>query len=272
MTLGVAETDGGYLAYEIGGAGRRVVMLHGGLLNRSQWTAEAPALAATGHQVAWMDARGHGESSTQAGPYHPHEDVIALLDHLGWADATLVGLSGGARAAIDAALEHPERVAAMLLVAPGYSGMELHDPFVTACDAEMARSAGAGDLAGFTEAFLRAWVDGPMRQPGDVDPAVRLACQEMVAGTLARHAAGGPPEWEEAGAADRLGELAMPIEAVIGSLDSTDIAAAVQKIGAEARDARVSVVEGAGHVVNLDQPAAFGRLLAAFMQRTVLPE
>ena len=259
---------GGELAYETAGddaTSDPVVMLHGGLLDRHQWDTEFSALGAT-RRVIRYDARGHGESSVADGDFAFHADLVALLDHLDLPRVTGVGLSLGARTIIDAALVHPHRFGALLLVSPGYSGIEFTDPFVLEHTAAMLTAAGDGDTEAFVEAFLRAWVDGPDRSPGDVDPTVRTRCHDM-ARTAAARGFGSTGRLHEVGAAERLAELSMPVDVVLGDLDSTDIAAAAERIVTAVRDAHVTTVRGAGHAVNLDRPDAFGAVLHDFLDR-----
>ncbi|GIG56913.1 hydrolase [Longispora fulva] len=262
-----ARVRQGELAYERAGSGRPVVLLHAGVLDRSQWDVEFAVLAG-GHDVVRLDARSHGESSTRpAGEFTSTEDLAGLLDHLGLDRVTLVGLSLGARTAIDFALRAQERVAAMLLVGPGYSGMEFSDPYVLACLAEIDRAVAARDAGALLEALLRVWVDGPHRAPEQVGVEVRARCAAMARGTLLRHA-GSAGTVVEVGAGGRFGELAMPVDVVVGDLDSTDILRAAERLRGEAADARLVTVPGAGHMVNLDRPEAFGAALESFLART----
>jgi pimeloyl-ACP methyl ester carboxylesterase len=112
-------------------------------------------------------------------------------------------------------------------------------------------------------------VDGPHRSPYEVDPAVRERCR-----TAARKAAaklGGEGRIREVGAAGRFGELTMPVDVVLGDLDSTDILAAGERIAAEAPDGRVHRVAGAGHSLNLDQPDAFAAVLRTVTTGRAVP-
>ena len=214
---------GGELVYETAGdddTNDPVVMLHGGLLDRRQWDTEFTAVAAT-HRVIRFDARGHGESSLADGDFAFHADLVALLDHLEVRRVTAVGLSLGARTIIDAALVHPHRFGALLLVSPGYSGIEFTDPFVLEQTAAMVTAAGDGDAEAFVEAFLRAWVDGPNRSPADVDPEVRSRCHDMAINAALR-GFGSRGRLHEVGAAERFSELSMPVDVVLGELDSAD--------------------------------------------------
>ena len=259
---------GGELVYETAGddgTNDPVVMLHGGLLDRRQWGTEFTAVAAT-HRVIRFDARGHGESSLADGDFAFHADLVALLDHLEVQRVTAVGLSLGARTIIDAALVHPRRFGALLLVSPGYSGIEFTDPFVLAQTAAMLAAAGDGDAEAFVEAFLRAWVDGPNRSPADVDPEVRSRCHDMAI-NAARRGFDSTGRLHEVGAAERFSELSMPVDVVLGELDSADIVAASERIAAAVPGARVDTIIGAGHAANLEQPDAFGVVLRDFLDR-----
>jgi pimeloyl-ACP methyl ester carboxylesterase len=148
--------------------------------------------------------------------------------------------------------------------------MQFEDPFVLAQIEAIDRAAAAHDTDGFVEGFLRAWVDGPHRSPAEVDPGVRTRCADAARTAVAKPRPAG--RLLEVGAADRLSELAMPVDVVLGALDSTDILAAGERIAAAATDARVHRVEGAAHSVNLDRPDAFAGVLRAFLSdRTIRP-
>ena len=265
-----ALVPGGELAYEMSlaaGSGVAVVFLHGGLLDHRQWDAEFRSLIDTA-PVIRFDARGHGTSSVPIADFSHHLDLIALLDALGVERVIGVGLSLGARTLIDAGLLAPSRFRALLLVSPGYSGLEFEDPFVLEQHAAIGRAAQQRDVAGVVEAFLRAWVDGPRRTADAVDPAVRSRCREMAHAAVLR-GGGGPGLVREVGAADRLDELAMPIQVVLGDLDSADIERAADRIVTRAVNARLAVVRDAGHAVNLDQPVVFLDVLSAFLAEHV---
>jgi pimeloyl-ACP methyl ester carboxylesterase len=116
--------NGARLFYEEAGEGPAVVLVHGGLGDLRMWDGVVPLLAAS-HRVVRLDVRGFGRSDAPAGEFSPHEDLRALLDGLGIESAALVGLSLGGRIVLDAALELPERVSALVLVAPGVNGLPL---------------------------------------------------------------------------------------------------------------------------------------------------
>jgi 3-oxoadipate enol-lactonase len=260
----VTARDEARLAYQAAGSGRPIVLLHAGVLDARMWDADFARLA-RGYRVVRYDARGHGRSSPAAGDFAHHEDLHDVLEALDLPSATLVGLSLGARTAIDFSLAHPEMIDALVLAAPGASGMELRDPICLRRTEEMIAALRAGDVAGGVEAFLRAWVDGPRRGPGEVDRGVRERARAMATTTIVDHPPPGPAR--ELHAVDRLDELRAPILALVGDLDSPDIAALADRLVTAAPRATQAVIPGAGHTLNLERPELFAAAIDAFLGR-----
>jgi pimeloyl-ACP methyl ester carboxylesterase len=94
-----------------------VVIVHGLSYFSYDWIPMATVLASD-RQVAAMDMRGFGDSGSARDYSVPAfaGDIIALLDHLGWSQAILVGHSMGGRNCTYCAAEHPDRIAGLLLV------------------------------------------------------------------------------------------------------------------------------------------------------------
>lgn len=132
------------LGYDNKDAGPPVVLVHGGLGDLRMWDGVVPLLAVS-HRVVRFDVRGFGRTETAVGKFSPHEDIRAMLDALGIESAALVGLSLGGRIVLDAALELPERVSALVLVAPGVNGLPLEGVYTEEQDREfdeaLARAA-----------------------------------------------------------------------------------------------------------------------------------
>ncbi|WP_174298311.1 alpha/beta fold hydrolase [Sphingomonas bacterium] len=111
---GFVDHDGAriYFAVFNQGGGRPVVLLHGGFASSASWGFEVPRLAPR-HEVIVIDSRGHGRSTMPAGPLSYRQmttDVVAVLDRLRVARASVVGVSDGGIVGLLLAIHHSDRV------------------------------------------------------------------------------------------------------------------------------------------------------------------
>src|SRR5687767_4008009 len=109
------------IAYDVRGSGPVIVLLTGSNLDRRMWNREAAWLSKT-HTVVRYDLRAHGQSDTATAPFSMLGDLIGVMDALKIDKAALIGLSAGSAIALDAALEHPDRVERIVLAGPAPSG------------------------------------------------------------------------------------------------------------------------------------------------------
>jgi pimeloyl-ACP methyl ester carboxylesterase len=108
------------ISYEVTGEGRPVLLIHGFASNaRVNWwdTGWVKVLNEAGYQAVTFDNRGHGSSGKLYDPAaYPApemaEDARRLLDHLGIAEALVMGYSMGARIAAFLTINHAPRVRA----------------------------------------------------------------------------------------------------------------------------------------------------------------
>jgi 3-oxoadipate enol-lactonase len=104
--------------YELHGSGDPLVLIGGLASDISQWAWLTDWCAQTHHVLAF-DNRGAGRTDKPDVPYTitmMANDTDALMEAVGMSHATVLGISMGGRIALDLALEHPDRVARLILV------------------------------------------------------------------------------------------------------------------------------------------------------------
>jgi pimeloyl-ACP methyl ester carboxylesterase len=113
-----ADVNGINLYYEIHGAGRPLILLHGGLGSGEMFGPLLPALAAS-HKVIAVDLQGHGRTADVDRPISIEtmaDDIAALIEHLGLDRPDVMGYSLGGGVAMLTAIRHPEVVGRLVAV------------------------------------------------------------------------------------------------------------------------------------------------------------
>ena len=104
------------LYYEVQGAGKPLILLHGGLASADAWVNQITVFAQH-YRVIALDSRGQGRTTDAEAPITYHriaEDTVGLIDYLGIDAAYVVGWSDGGIVGLDLAIHHPERVIALV--------------------------------------------------------------------------------------------------------------------------------------------------------------
>lgn len=263
-TTGTADVNGAELYYEVSGEGEPLVLVHAGIADGRMWDGQVESFAQR-YRVIRPDLRGFGRSPMVEGPYSHHEDLRALLDALGVGRASFVGCSMGGGAVIDFALENPERVEALVLVGSAVGGFRFDEEPPEEWD-ELVAADEAGDLERVSELEVRMWVDGPLRGPDAVDPAVRDLVREMNLIALQNEAMQLGEELEpQPPAATRLSQVQAPTLVLVGEVDRPRPLAAADLLERELPDARKTVMTGTAHVPNMERPEQFNRLVLDFL-------
>src|SRR5690348_17642369 len=107
-----ANINGLNLYYEIHGAGRPLILLHGGLMSNETFGPVLPMLAER-HQVIAPDLQGHGRTADIDRPIDVRlmaDDIAALIEHLGLDEPDVVGYSLGGGVALQTAMKYPAMV------------------------------------------------------------------------------------------------------------------------------------------------------------------
>ncbi|MSQ82285.1 MAG: alpha/beta hydrolase [Myxococcales bacterium] len=122
--------QGHQITYECAGSGTPVLLIMGFATPASAWSHQLEGLQHR-HQVIAFDNRGVSGSGSPAGPWLMADfaaDALALLDHLGHARAHVVGQSMGGMIAQHVALQAPQRIASLALLATHAGGPSARNP------------------------------------------------------------------------------------------------------------------------------------------------
>ena len=137
-----AEVNGVNLYFETHGAGRPMILLHGGLGSGEMFGPVLPALAER-HQVIAVDLQGHGRTADIDRPIDVRlmaDDIAALIDHLGLDRPDLVGYSLGGGVALHTAATYPAKVG-RLVVASAHVRFDAIDPKLRIRQAQVGAAA-----------------------------------------------------------------------------------------------------------------------------------
>ena len=177
----LAATDTGPVAgrpYPI-----RVLLAHGLTATRRYVVMGSRSLERSGHRVVSYDARGHGASSPAPSPgaygYDAlSDDLVAVLDDVGWPRAVLAGASMGAHTILRLARQAPERVAGLVAITPGYDPADHDRPRRLERWDALADGLSAGGVEGFVAAYGIERVPEPWRETVATAMRQRLAAHE----------------------------------------------------------------------------------------------
>jgi len=243
------------IAYDARGSGPVVVLLTGSNLDRRMWNREAEWLSKD-YTVVRYDLRAHGESDTATKEFSHLADLIAVLDDLKIANATLIGLSAGSSIALDAALEMPARVERIVLAGPAVSGFvsKVPVPFPP----ELMPTIQAREWRKVSEILLTTPVFASSPESRELVRQMVFENERLWTVDRALMKSTTPL------AATRLESVRVPTLVLIGDKDVSQREHA-DVLGARVPGAKLVVVPGGTHLVNLSSPKEFEAAVRAFL-------
>jgi 3-oxoadipate enol-lactonase len=264
---GTVQTNGQQLYYEVHGDGPPLVLVMGIGYDSSLWTlAQVPALS-TQFRLVLVDNRDAGRSAKASHPYtiaDMADDLAGLLDALGIPRTHLLGLSMGGMIAQEFALRHADRLDRLVLTGTGAApARSAADPieiwnWVKSNDATGKVFGGQQFVSLFSTAFLR-------NHEAVRDTAELLASNPypMSPEAYARQA----DAYRHFDALDRLGAIIAPTLVVVGEQDLLTPPWIVREVADAIPGARFEVIRGDGssHVVPIERPDDFNRLVSDFL-------
>jgi 3-oxoadipate enol-lactonase len=247
------------LAYDDSGQGACVVLIHGHPFDRTMWEPQLTALS-EGFRVLAPDLRGFGESPVTPGRVTMREyaaDIEGLLDDLAIERAAVVGLSMGGLVTMELAAARPARYWAIGLVATTAEPVTAQERETRLKRADAVARAGMRVLVD----YMHTGLYGP-----DCPPAVRDRVDAMMAAASPAGAAAALR-----GRAERpdyrplLAGLDIPALVSGGSADPWSNDTVIAEIVACLKRPELAMIDGAGHLPNLEAASQFNDALRTFL-------
>lgn len=252
---------GAAIAYEDRGTGLPLVLLHAFPLDHLMWQPQCGALVPQCRCIM-PDMRGFG-SSAAAPPFTMDryaDDVVAILDALKIERAVIGGLSLGGYIAFAMWRRHRHRIRALILADTRAEADTAEVRQRRAELAALAREKGAGAVAARQLPGLVG------RTTRDKNPAVYDAIHAMMlAATVdgivgALEAMASRPD-----STALLDEIDVPTLVICGEEDAITPAKGMAVMADRIGPSRFEVIAGAGHLSNMERPAAFNHVVSEFL-------
>ena len=244
---------------DVGADGPAVLFSHGFLMDHTMFDPQVEFLADEFRCILW-DERGFGGTPSE-GPFtywDLADDAVGLLDHLGVEAAAFVGMSQGGFLSLRAALRHPDRVSALVLIdttagvddeetRAGYR--QMFDTWMQAGPVDELTSTVADLILGDDPALREEWIARWKAKPPEelVEPARCLLERDDVS--------------------DRLREIGCPALMIHGTADESIPISEAEAMDAALPESRGVVrVPGAAHAPNLTHPEIVNPPLLEFLR------
>ncbi len=257
-----AHMNGIRMAYEDRGAGPALLLVHSFPTRGAMWQEQVAALEAD-YRLLVPDVRGFGKSDVPPGPSTMEQyadDMAALLDVAGVEQAVVAGLSMGGYIAMALLRRHAARVRALVLADTRATPDTPEKREQRETDARLVERTGAAALAASMVPNLLA--------PG-ASSAVRARLRSLIEGNDPHGMAGalrGMALREDSTALlAAAGQNGVPVLLVVGSQDALSPPAEMRGLQRSIPGSRLVEIADAGHMTNIEQPAAFTAALREFL-------
>jgi pimeloyl-ACP methyl ester carboxylesterase len=258
--MGWVQVEGAKLWFEEQGSGRPLLFLHGFTLDRRMWASQVLALAGR-FRVITYDARGFGKSDMPAVgvPYKHCDDAAAVCEKLGLERVIGVGHSIGAHQMLELALTHPKRIAGLVCVAAsGLAGIPFPDDIMKMFG-DVRKLANERSI----EEAKRLWATSKWFAHAREVPELAAQLDVMLADFSGWHWTHDNPATNIVPpAAERLGELAIPVSVIVGGRDLPYNHAIADALVAGIRGATLARLPNAGHMANMEDPVGANEAIA----------
>jgi len=255
------------IGYDDVGTGAPVVLMHAFPANRSQWSPQLPALSSVCRCLA-PDFRGFGESDARE-PYSVDryaDDIAQLLDTLSLERAVIGGVSLGGYVTFAFWRRHPSRVRALILADTRARADTERD---MAKRRELIALAHASGPAAIADRMIEGLIGRTTRRR---QPELVLSVHRMLASATVDGIVGAlDAMMHRPDATGDLATIAVPTLIIVGDEDVATPIRDAEIMHAGIPRSRLAIIPGAGHLSNVERPAAFNALVSEFLSTLPAP-
>ncbi len=241
-----------------------VLWIHGFPLNNTLWDYQVDGLADVARLIT-PDLRGHGMSEATEPPYSMAtfaDDCVNLLDDIGCAGPVVVaGLSMGGYVAFEICRRHPERVAGLILAATRAGADSAETKAVRDASAGVAIAEGVEPIAEGMLPKLMA-PDTYEKEPDLVEFVREMMLETSVDGLVGASAA----MRDRPDSVPDLAGLELPTLILHGAEDQLIPVSEAEVMRDGIPGAELVVLEGAGHLPNMEKPEEFNAAVRGFFE------
>lgn len=241
------------LCYQTNGDGTPIIFIHGFSLDSRMWQPQIDFFAKT-NQVITYDMRGFGKTNPPNKSYSHVKDLQALLASLKIDKAHIVGLSLGGEVAIDYVLTYPNTVLSLTLADTSLGG------YSSTVDWRVyAKEQGL-------EQAKENWLNHPVFAPSNRNPSVAKQLKAMVGDYSGWHWLNVDPRIKlDPPALDRLGEIKVPTQIIVGELDLPYYHDIAKILTNHIPNSKLHTIKDAGHMTNLENAVKFNKIVDSFI-------
>ncbi len=270
----IAKLNGIEINYEVHGEGTPLVLTHGYSGSLGMWQDQVEALSSM-YRLVIYDTRGHGKTTAPADMERYSlardyvADELALMDHLGIERAYVGGLSMGGMIAQEFALQHPDRVKALLLFDTGPGMGMMRDPTQRQQFDQMRNMMATIARTKGMSAIVDMMRNSPMAKSlgaaggASVPDAVRRHVEGMRTMSVEGYLGGSKSMQDWPGTLDRLASSSVPTLVLVGENDN--LLEPSREIHQRIAGSRFVLLKNSGHGTNLWRSDAFIEHTLAFL-------
>ena len=257
-----AHVNGINMYYEYEGSGLPVLFSHSFTSDCTMWSLQTPVFSKR-YQFITYDIRGMGRTDSPPGPYsidQHTEDLYELARHLGLTEFVLGGLSIGGMITVHFALAHQALLKGAIIADSAAARPAV--PLLANPDDMIERAQHLG-MAGLADHMIGNRLLAPHLQ--DNPYAIKEYRDRMAQNNVIGYCSGLRALARMRDRTGELGQITVPTLIIVGDMDEPFIEPS-KLMHSRIAGSRLVVIPGAGHLANIEKPAAFTEAVMAFLE------